>query len=128
MIFELEPKDVVVLHPNALKGITIRNDLDRKLIDALEWGYSLHPELRVNVGTFGESHHETTIVWPESTKVDSDIVEAISVFTVPPNLPIAGLAEHLISFRRLLTSTHMDITRGDSWGAGANLHLHNLML
>lgn len=123
----VEPKDVVVMHPDALKRVKVNNELDRKLIDALEWGYTFHPELRVNVGAIGQIDDELSIEWPQENEIDEDVLGAVSVFTVPVDLPIAGLAEHLIGFRRLLNSQYLEVKNGDSWRDGANVYLKRVM-
>lgn len=123
----VEPKDVVVMHPDALKRVKVSTDLDKRLIEALEWGYAFHPELRTNVGTVGQLDEELSINWPQDNEVDEDVLQAVSVFTVPVDLPIAGLAEHLIGFRRLLNSQYLDIKSGASWRDGANIYLKRVV-
>tara|TARA_Y100001956_G_scaffold10675_1_gene9484 strand:+ start:103 stop:486 length:384 start_codon:yes stop_codon:yes gene_type:complete len=126
MVKNIEPKDVVVLHPDALKRVKVETELDKKLVDALEWGYAFHPEL-IKQAKKEESDDEMSIKWPVEDEVAEDILRTVSVFTVPVDLPIAGLAEHLIGFRRLLNSQYMEVKEGDSWRDGANVYLKRVL-
>lgn len=123
----VEPKDVVVLHPDALKRVQVKSELDQRLVEALEWGYAFHPELRTNVGTIGTIDETLEIEWPNDDDIAEDVLEAVNIFTVPVDLPIAGLAEHLIGFRRLLKSQYLDVKNGDSWRMGANAYLKRVV-
>lgn len=127
MLKTIEPKDVVVLHPDALKRVKVNNEMDKKLIDALEWGYAFHPEQRPKLYVDDSNDSGLEIKWPEESDVATDVLETISVFTVPADLPIAGLAEHLISFRRLLNSQYMEVKNGEHWSSGANVYLKHVM-
>ena len=41
---KLRPLDVIMAHPDTLKKIKVVNELDRGLLDTIQWGFTFHPD------------------------------------------------------------------------------------
>ncbi|EAA6445635.1 TPA: hypothetical protein ACIWNT_000105 [Salmonella enterica subsp. enterica serovar Enteritidis] len=121
----LRPLDVILVHPDALSKITLRCELDKKLITSLEWGFVLHPDEYKNT-RYSDIAEGSVIDWGVPEGYD-DVVQYMSEMTVPYSLPIAGPAENIISLRRLVNAQPENIRNGVAWTTGTACHLKNML-
>lgn len=121
---KISPVDVVRLHPDQLERVVGKNAIDACLLDGLKWGFALHPEEARNTMSV-EGNDELEIDWKEDGQFE-DVRVAIEQYTVQSNFPIAGNAEHLISFRRLINAQSDEVRNGPAWQLGASTHLKTL--
>ncbi len=121
----LRPLDVILVHPDALSKITLRCELDKKLILSLEWGFVLHPDEYKNT-RYSDIAEGSVIDWGVPEGYD-DVVQYMAEMTVPYSLPIAGPAENIISLRRLVNAQPENIRNGVAWTTGTACHLKNML-
>ncbi len=121
---KISPVDVVRLHPDQLERVVGKSPVDANLLEGLKWGFALHPEEARNT-MIVDGAEELEIDWKEEGAFD-DVRVAIEQYTVQSNFPIAGNAEHLISFRRLINAQSDDVRNGTAWQLGASTHLKTL--
>lgn len=128
MIIEIEPKDALNLPVKWVNNIIVTTEQDRQFVSAMQWLYSLHPEVKGLLVPSEDATVQLVLKWPseDEDKELFDIHEAISVFTVPPTLPVCGLAEHFISLKRLFASNVLEIQNGEGWAYAANKHIWNV--
>ncbi|QQO90506.1 hypothetical protein pEaSNUABM42_00022 [Erwinia phage pEa_SNUABM_42] len=122
----LRPMDVILAHPDTLSKIAPQSELDRRLLESLEWGFTLHPDEVSNTRVLDVSD-SVVIDWTEREGCD-DVREYVAQATVPPRVPIAGLAEHTISLRRLCNAQDEIVRNGEAWSYGTASHLKNVLL
>lgn len=122
---KLRPMDVIMAHPDTLKNIKPRSELDEKLIDMALWGFTFHPDEHHNTKRLDVAA-DAEIDW--SIKEGFEDVEAyVTNSTQPARFPVAGEAENIISLRRLLNAQPEIVREGDAWAAGTACHLKNLL-
>jgi hypothetical protein len=126
MIEKLRPIDVVQLDPRVLRQLVVDSPLDELLVNALEWGYSLHPE-EMHSPKKSLQGTQYTIVWPKDRTICNGVSSAINTFTVTPSDPIAGIAEHLISLRKLIVSAYLEVEFGCRWSKNTDIHLREVL-
>lgn len=124
MCRNISPADVLLMRPDQLEKIKPQNDMDAALIESLQWGYAFHPKegQRSRGVTVDE---EVTIDW-SCPQPYEDVQVAIREATVLADIPIAGLAEHLVGLRRLIKSQPVQVRTGESWRYGTTAHLATL--
>ncbi|EPJ2512172.1 hypothetical protein ACTGOH_005142, partial [Salmonella enterica subsp. enterica serovar Bareilly] len=57
----------------------------------------------------------------------NDVVDYVKQATVPPVFPVAGLAEHTISLRRLVNAQPEIVREGEAWTSGITHHLKDVL-
>lgn len=121
----LRPIDVLLAHPDTLKNIEVVSDLDKGLLEGISWGFALHP---------GEENNTRKLDIDEKVRIDwnnkdgfEDVQAFVDQATVPADLPIAGIAEHIISLRRVISAQDTTINNGDAWANGTAAHLKNVL-
>lgn len=124
MAKKISPVDVVRLHPTELERVIGKNETDNNLLEGLKWGFALHPEEARNTVSLS-ANEEFEIDWKEDGEF-GDVKDAIERFTVQSHFPVAGNAEHLISFRRLINAQSDEVRNGTAWQLGASTHLKTL--
>jgi NADPH-dependent ferric siderophore reductase len=116
--------DVIRAHPDSLANIEPKSDLDKELLNSIQWGFALHPD---------EADNTQPLVIPKGATIDwsekdgcEDVTQYVRQATVPPRYPIAGVAEHVISLRRFVNSQEPDVREGDAWQHGTATHLKTI--
>lgn len=122
---KLRPMDVILAHPNTLSKIKPMSDLDKGLLESIEWGFAFHPDETSNT-TQLDVQDDVEIDWSEKEGFE-DVAAYVAQATVPARVPIAGVAEHLISLRRLCNAQDAVVRNGDAWMYGTAAHLKNLL-
>lgn len=121
----LRPMDVVLAHPDTLSKIVPRNELDHRLLETLSWGFALHPE-EIDRTKKLEVSDVVVIDWTEKEGFE-DVRDFVCNSTVFNDLPVAGLAEHTISLRRLVNAQDKIVREGEAWAYGTATHLRNML-
>ncbi|QVW55197.1 hypothetical protein pEaSNUABM29_00153 [Erwinia phage pEa_SNUABM_29] len=122
---KLRPLDVIMAHPDTLAKIKVVNDLDRGLLDTINWGFTFHPDEENNTRQL-DVCDGVEIDWSSKEGFD-DVVDYVKQATVRPVLPVAGLAEHTISLRRLVNAQPETVREGDAWTSGITHHLKDVL-
>ncbi|QXO09442.1 hypothetical protein pEaSNUABM11_00018 [Erwinia phage pEa_SNUABM_11] len=124
MITKVRPMDVIRAHPDSLANIAPQSDLDKELLDSIQWGFALHPDETDNTQPM-DIPKGATIDWSEKDGCD-DVTQYVKQATVPPRHPIAGVAEHVISLRRIVNAQESIVREGDAWQHGTASHLKTI--
>ena len=122
---KLRPMDVILAHPETLDKISPQSELDLRLLDSLKWGFTFHPEEVSNTKKL-DVEEGVEIDWSEKDGFE-DVKEYVANATVPPRLPLAGLAEHTISLRRLCNAQDEVVRNGEAWVYGTSSHLKSVL-
>ncbi|ECJ4589389.1 hypothetical protein DNU75_07600 [Salmonella enterica subsp. enterica] len=122
---KLRPLDVIMAHPDTLKKIKVVNELDRGLLDTIQWGFTFHPDEENNTRQL-DVCDGVEIDWSSNEGFD-DVVDYVKQATVPPVFPVAGLAEHTISLRRLVNAQPEIVRDGEAWTSGITHHLKDVL-
>lgn len=123
---KLRPLDVILAHPETLGKIKPQSDLDRQLLECIDWGFAFHPDETSNTRKLDVAD-EVEIDWSEKEGFD-DVRRYVEQATVPARIPIAGVAEHVISLRRVANAQEEKVRDGEAWSYGTASHLKNLFL
>lgn len=126
MMTKLRPLDVILAHPETLGKIKPKSDLDKQLLECIEWGFAFHPDETTNTKIL-DVVDEVEIDWSEKEGFD-DVRRYVEQATVPANIPIAGRAEHVISLRRVANAQEETVRNGEAWSYGTASHLKNLLM
>lgn len=122
----VSPLEAIMMHPDDVDLLQPKTKTDNALVEALRWGFALHPEeeRKVNKATGVAA----SLSWSGVTAGYEDVVEWIDGNTVNSRLPIAGPAEYIISLRRFHSAQPANVRNGKSWRLGAELHLKKVLL
>lgn len=121
MTQHVTPVDVLMMSPEQLDRLNLQGDMDNALVDSLRWGYAFHPN-EVSRLRAADPEVGATIDWSFS-EAHEDVHEAIRNATVLADIPIAGVAEHLVALRRFTNAQAEEIRQGESWREGTTSHL-----
>lgn len=121
---KIRPVDVIRAHPDSLSKIKPVSELDKQLLDSLQWGFALHPDEANNTQQLSLAEG-TEIDWSEKDGFD-DVKQAVRSLTTTPLFPIAGPAEHVISLRRLTNAQDDVVRNGEAWQYGTTCHLKDV--
>lgn len=120
----ISPADVLLMRPEQLEQLKPRNEMDAALIESLQWGFAFHPKEAQRIrGVNVDGDVEIDWSCPEQYE---DVQAAIREATVLTNIPIAGLAEHLVGLRRYTNTQPEQVRTGESWRYGTTAHLATL--
>lgn len=122
---KLRPMDVIMAHPDTLKNIKPRTELDNALIEMTLWGFTFHPDEQHNTKHLDVAA-DAEIDWTVEEGFE-DVVEFVSNSTQPAHFRVAGEAENIISLRRLLNAQPDIVRNGPAWSTGTACHLKNLL-
>lgn len=120
----VRPMDVIRAHPDSLANIEPKSDLDKELLNSIHWGFALHPDETDNTQPL-VIPKGATIDWSEKDGFD-DVTQYVKQATVPPRYPIAGVAEHVISLRRVVNAQEVSVREGEAWQHGTASHLKGI--
>lgn len=123
---KLRPLDVILAHPETLGKIKPKSELDKQLLECIEWGFAFHPDETTNTKKLDVSD-DVEIDWSEKEGFE-DVRRYVEQATVPAVIPIAGKAEHVISLRRVANAQEEVVRNGEAWSYGTASHLKNLLL
>ena len=124
MCRNVSPADVLFMRPEQLDKIKPQTEMDAALIESLQWGYAFHPKEAQRARGVAVDE-EVTIDW-SCPQPYEDVQVAIREATVLADIPIAGLAEHLVGLRRLVNAQPIQVRSGESWRYGTTAHLATL--
>lgn len=122
---KIRPVDVILAHPDELGNIVITSELDKELLESIQWGFALHPNEASNTRRLPVDSG-TEIDWSGQEGFD-DVRAFVAQATVTPRFPIAGIAEHVISLRRLCNAQPDVVREGEAWQSGTAYHLKDIL-
>lgn len=124
MSIKVRPMDVIRAHPDSLANIEPTSELDKELLNSIQWGFALHPDEADNTQPM-DFPKGATIDWSETDGCE-DVTQFVRQATVPPRYPIAGAAEHVISLRRVINAQEAIVREGVAWQHGTTAHLKDI--